>query len=410
VTARQGTAPQGTAPRASTAAQDTAGRQLAARQLLVTPILTAGRHPEQLALVRRHATALKSIFATQLGYALVVESSFARLVKVPLPPAAPTRPARRATDDSPFGPSTYTHLALICAALLAPGIGEQTLISALVEQVRADAAAQSILVTDSITDRRHLVTALGMLIGWGVLSETDGSVAAWGERRQDEALLTVHRPLLAHLLPVPLHALQRPADAWTVPPTDSPRRRLRRRLVENPVVFRVDLDEDERDALSRERSELTRQLEENFGLTLEVRAEGALAYDATGQLTDVEFPGAGSCKQAALLLLDELVTALRPAPESTVPVGGTAYPGILAGWVEVDRILGELVARHRRAWRSAYVDSPDQLRADVVALLESLGLVAPTDAGLAVFPFGARYRPAVRAAPDGRQDLCEEDR
>src|SRR5271165_3983799 len=93
--------------------------------------------------LRRHATALKAMFASELGYALIVESSFARLVKAPLPASAPVRPARRATDDSPFTAATYVHLALACAAQLAPGVGEQILISALVDQIRAMASRSS---------------------------------------------------------------------------------------------------------------------------------------------------------------------------------------------------------------------------------------------------------------------------
>lgn len=382
----------------TTFAQDADGRRLAARHLLARPILTATRHPDELALVRRHATALKSMFTTQLGYTLVVEASFARLVKAPLDERSPVRPARRQTDDAPFGASTYVHLALVCAALLAPGVGDQILISALVDQVRADAADQSIAITDSIGDRRQLVTALGLLIGWGVLTETDGSVTAWGERRQDEALLTVHRPLLAHLLPSPLHQFDSPEQSWAAPLGEQPRRRLRRRLVENPAVFRADLDEVERDALSRERTDLTRQLEENFGLTLEVRAEGALAYDAAGGLTDVEFPGAGSLKQAALLLLDELVAELQPDATSSVPVDGAARPGALAPWPVIDRVLAGLTERHRRAWKNAYVDSPRELGDDITVLLVSLDLAARTDDGLVIFPFAARYRPTVTVA------------
>ena len=49
-------------------------RRIAARHLLVSPILTAARNPAELDLVRRHAPALKSMFASQLGYALIVES------------------------------------------------------------------------------------------------------------------------------------------------------------------------------------------------------------------------------------------------------------------------------------------------------------------------------------------------
>src|SRR5436190_58444 len=264
-----------TGPRVSTVGLDAGERRLAARSLLASPILTAARQPAELDLVRRHATALKSMFVGQLGYVLIVESRFARLVKAPLPASAPVRPARRATDDSPFMAATYVHLALTCAALLAPGVGEQILISALVDQIRADAAEQAITITDGLSDRRQLVTALSLLAAWGAISETDGSLTAWGERREDEALLTVNRALLLHLLPSRLHDFDEADATWTQPRLDNPRRRLRRRLVESPAVFRAELPADEVDVLSRERHDLAKHLDENFGLVLEVRAEGA---------------------------------------------------------------------------------------------------------------------------------------
>ena len=171
-----------TARQVSTAGMDAGQRRIAARHLLASPILTASRNPAELELVRRHAPALKSMFATQLGYALVAESTFARLVKAPLAASAPVRAARRGTGETPFTARTYVLLALACGALLAPGVGEQILISALVDQVRADAAEQSVTVTDTIGDRRQLVAALKLLAGWGVVTETDGTLAGWGER------------------------------------------------------------------------------------------------------------------------------------------------------------------------------------------------------------------------------------
>lgn len=365
----------------TTFAQDADGRREAARHLLARPILTARRHPDEFALVRRHAPALTSMFATQLGYPLIVESTFARLVKAPLDQRAPVRPARRARDDAELGASTYVVLALVCASLLAPGVGEQVLISALVDQVRADAAEQAIPLGDAITDRRRLVAALGLLMEWGIVTETDGTVSAWAEHREDEALLTVERPLLAHLLPSPLYEYRDAREAWAEREGDQPRRRLRRKLVENPVVFRADLDAEELDVLSRERTDLTRQLEENFALTLEVRAEGALAYDAAGTLTDVEFPGNGTVRQAALLLLDEL------AGESTVP------------WSRVTAVLTALTQTYRRAWKGAYVESVEALRRDVVSLLTSLSLAVPEADALVICPPAARYRPTVVTQP-----------
>jgi hypothetical protein len=236
--------------RVATAGLDAGERRIAARHLLISPILTAARQPAELDLVRRHAAALKSMFASQLGYALIVESTFARLVKAPLPAVAPVRAARRTTDDSPFTTGTYVHLALACAALLAPGVGEQILISALVDQIRADAAEQSIMITDGISDRRQLVTALRLLVAWGVVSETDGSLTAWGERPEDEALLNINRPLLIHLLPSPLYQYRTAEDTWANRQPEQPRRRLRQRLVESPAVFRAELPIDELDVLS----------------------------------------------------------------------------------------------------------------------------------------------------------------
>ena len=237
-------------------------------------------------------------------------------------------------------------------------------------------------------------------MAWGVVSETDGSLTAWGERPEDEALLSINRALLIHLLPSPLHQFRAAHDTWSRRPQEPPpRRRLRQRLVENPAVFRAELPDDELDVLSRERHELARHLDENFGLVLEVRADGALAYDPAGTLTDLDFPGTGSAKQAALLLLDELVVALQPSPESIVMIDGNPQSAALAPWPHVDAVLGDLVARYRSAWKSMYAESLDALRNDVVSLLEALRLARRTHDGLAIFPFAARYQPQVTTHP-----------
>jgi uncharacterized protein (TIGR02678 family) len=390
-------------PRATgTASQAARERMDAARALLAHPLLTAA-HPEELALVRLHAPALRATFKKWLGYSLIVESTFARLVKGPVSPDGPARAARR-PDNSAFTATTYTHLALLCAALLTPGTGEQTLISTLIDQVRSDAATIGVQIGDTLPERRALVTAIGQLTSWGVLSETDGTATGWGERRE-EALLTIHRAALPHLLARPLSRVTHPDDLLAADPqlADQPRRSLRRKLVENPLVRREDLTDAERDVLSRERSELTRVLAENFGLTLEVRAEGALAYDSTGSLTDTAFPGTGTVKQAALLLLAELIDLRQPESGTTASLDdGRAVPGVAATWDEVDSALARLSTRHRRAWGTTLIDQPDRLRDEVVALLSDLCLATATAAGLVVHPAAARYRPQPHAAPPTR--------
>ncbi len=69
-------------------------------------------------------------------------------------------------------------------------------------------------------------------------------------------------------------------------------------------------------------------------------------------------------------------------------------------------VLGELANRYRAAWKGAYAESPDILRTEVVELLAALRLAQPTDGGLAVFPFAARYQPQVTTRSAGQ---TEED-
>lgn len=384
-----------------------AQRQQAARALLMSPLLTAKGHRDQLALVRRHAAPLKSAFQTSLGYGLVVEARFARLSKAPLPADAPSRGAVRPNKypRTPLTPRAYVFVALVCAALMAPGTGEQVLLSALVEQVRSDAAAAGIEVNKENGDRKALVVAVEQLAHLGVLAETDGTLAGWSER-DEEALLTINQDLLPHLLTRPLAGLPGPG-ALTAPSTQDaeqqPRRALRRRLVENPLTRREDLNPAEADVLSRERTDISRVLEESFGLNLEVRAEGALAYDLNEELTDIAFPGDGTVNQAALLLCDALIDRHRPTAGATAAVETGEVPGLLCTWEEVADELDTLVAINLKAWRNGVESELIRLQNDVVARLREVGLAHETVDGIVLHAAAARFRPDPLRAPAGNQ-------
>ncbi len=383
----------------TTSAHDAAERRTAARALLLTPVLTVDRQPETMRLVRRHGPALRSVFSTQLGYTLVVESTFARLLKTAPEPGFPARPARRA-DGQPFTARSYVHLSLVAAALLAPSSGEQVLLSALIEQVRADAAGLGLDIPDTLNERRSLVAALDLLVRWGVLAETDGSAAGWAER-QDEALLTVHRPLLPYLLTGPLPPEADAARLLAPVADDQPRRRLRRLLAEHPVVPRSALDDETADVLSRERRELARQLDDSFGLVVETRAEGVLAHDPDASLSDLTFPGTGTLRQAALLLVEHLAVDHLPDPDAR-DVTGAHPPSVLVPWPVVEATVAALLARYGRGWQQRLRDDPVALRDEVLELLSALSLVSVTADGVLVHAVAARYRTEVthhRAAP-----------
>jgi len=359
-----------------TATQDASGRRDAARALLQQPILVAARDPDTFAVVRRHAKALRSLFADRLGYTLVVDTEFARLVKSAPGDRGPLRPLRRA-DGSDFGAAGYAYLALVCAALLAPDVGSRVTVSDLVERVHVDADAHGIRIPDGRSERRHLVAALQTLMDWGVLDEADLTST------DGELVLSVCRALLTSLTAGPLDHLPGPGPSGVAAGRETARVRLYRRLVEDPVVDRADLDAETRDILIRDRADLARDLDEDFGLVLEVRTEGALAYDPEDALTDMSFPGAGTVEQAGLLLIAALLEGAAPTPGEGLHVTTDV----------LDRHVRELVTAHGRTWRGEFVRDPVVLRHHVVSLLERLGLARPDDTGLLLSAAAARYRP-----------------
>ncbi|MFF2618991.1 TIGR02678 family protein [Kitasatospora sp. NPDC058046] len=378
----------------STSAHEAAERRQAARALLASPLLTAQRQPRELALVHRHHAALTGMFSRMLGYQLVVESGFARLVKGATGGGGPVRSVQLPRKAPLDGPGLAV-LCLACAALLAPGTGGQILISELVEQIRADAVAAGVTLGEEQAGLRRVCSALEMLVAWGVLAETDGTVEEW-RHRDEEALLTVNQAVLPHLLARRLPVAVQGAEELVrqaVPVVIEPRQALRRRLVENPLVRREELSAAEEEVLYRDRADVVRQLEENFGLGLEVRLEGALAFDLDGVLSDVEFPGTGTVRQAALLLIDSLVDGARPAAGQQAEADGALVPSLACEWAKVDEALARLVEQYGRAWAVEFVGDPARLRREVVALLESVSLARTTAGALLLHPAAARYRP-----------------
>ncbi|MDO1485818.1 Protein of uncharacterised function (DUF2398) [Rhodococcus rhodochrous] len=363
---------------ASAVSGDVSGRRDAARALLQQPIVTAASDRETFDLVRRHAPALKSMFADRLGYRLVIEPTFARLTKAPLGSTSPHRALRHA-DGTEFGATTYACLALVCAALIEPGTGARVSVDDLLEQVRADAREIGIVFGDPVSEERNFAAALRVLEEWGVITESGHVDEATG----DGPHLDVHRDLLPHLLDIPLHGMPGPAAALARHEHEPAARRLYRRLVEDPFVARDELDDESATILARDRHELARMLEDDFGLVLEVRAEGALAYDPAGVLTDEAFPGSGTLKHACLLLLAELTERFGDSAAATLHVDVHT----------LDSVLADLAAARSRTWKSIYVRDLALLRRDVVALLVRLGLARPHENGLELTAPSARYRP-----------------
>ncbi|WP_040779612.1 TIGR02678 family protein [Nocardia pneumoniae] len=431
--------------------------QRAARVVLANHLVTR-TYPDRIALplIRRWATELREDLAELFGYRLEVTETTARVFPV-LDRLDASRPARTPAERV-FDRRRYAYLALALAAL--GRAGDQITLSELADQVAAYAGRVDglDLSTDRASDRDAFVDAVGWLTVRGALTLADGDAGGWAsDPDAGEALYDIDRPVVFALFRPPralqhLHSVRglfaEEATATGVsahaPTTAEIARRVRRALVERPVVYLDDLAPDERPVLAQDR--IVADVELLTGLRAERRAEGVALIDTSGRLSDTRFPGTGTLAQVALLLAGEIADrvldidnplprrlgAPHPGgalaeeldaaiPESTLftpltqprspdsppaeagspdaepeqedaPVAST-YPLVDAAWLR--ETMQALADRYGATFAAQWQADVPRLTTEVVALLERLRLVRCVEEGLLVLPALARYRGAV---------------
>lgn len=366
-------------PSSSSASLD-AGREhdmrAAARQLVVRPLIPAETDPDLFRLVRRYEHELDRWFTQRFGYRLEVSADTVRLFKSTV--VARRRPLLTAAGR-PFTVREYTMLALVLAAVAAgPSIIS---LRDLVKEVRSAATDAEVPVSESGADRRALVTALKWMIRHGAVSEDADRVERYATEPEADAVLRI-KPDRVALLPLPALARCETVDELL---DRSGRRQSSRRawmrsaLLEEPVLYRSDLSDDEWNELRRRLSEESGIFEEMFGLRLESRAEGVSAIDSEDGVTDSRFPRNGTVAHAALLLLDRLTDS-----------GSDSFARS-----EVVEIVASLAAEHRRFW-SQLADEPARLTEAVLELLADHRLAEAHDGTVRLEPAAWRYAADVR--------------
>ena len=360
--------------------------RVAARHLVAHPLVRLEADPAMFRLVRRHEHELDRWFSQRLGYRLQVTADTARLFKGTI--VSTRRPLQAPTSSPrPFSRREYTMLALILAAVAAgPNVIS---LRDLVHEIRSAAVDAEVTLGEDSGDRRAFVNALRWLIDHGVASELHDRIDRYVTDDDADAVLSV-RPDRVALLPLP--ALARATDAAALVDRRDQRAAtrpwMRAWLVEEPVLYRHDLTEEEWAELRRRLKEEAALLDEMFGLRLEVRAEGVIAIDPAGELTDQAFPTGGTIGHASLLLIDRLVGDGIERTTRDTAVG----------------IVAELAHRNRRFW-SKLADTPESLTDQAVEVLRNHRLVDVDGDDLVVLPAAARYAVSVQVqVADGGDD------
>jgi len=382
-------------------------RQRAVQALLTKQVLTPA--DAELALVRRHREELSAALRDHLGATLTVTADTAHLSKhVELAGARPLHLAPRTAterhkpiDDRRTLSARGALLVCVAAGVLERRGWTQVPLGALAEDVVTHARGLEIeLDWRTRADRLALADGIDFLAGLGVLVLRSGAAGQFDS--EDEAFYDVHRRRLALLLADPVRCAEASSPQDLEPPEGdggdlagrARTRRLVRALVEDPVLYLDDLDDEDRAYFLSQRARLEGLAVRLTGLTAERRQEGTALIAAGRELTDRPFPARGHVKQLALLLLPELC-AHDHADGTTV-----AREALLT-------IARGLLTRHAAHWSWDPDDAEAVARAtdQAVAVLTDLRLLATTDDGGAVrvLPVAHRYRAAVGSARPARQ-------
>lgn len=357
-------------------------QQQALRALLMTPLL--GSRSAAFPLVRRHQQALRDWLARETGWHLQVEADFARLHKRPADQSDTTRAA--ATGAVTFTRRRYALLCLLLADLeraeaqITLGRLGESLVATAADPTLADTGLRFAL--DGRDERRDLVAVVRLLLDMGVLARVAGDEDAFVRQGMDgDVLYDINRRLLASLLvtvrgpslvsldgdPGTLEQRLAAISERFVPDTpegqnQALRQRLTARLLDDPVLYWAELDDDERAYLSSQRSAITRRIEEATGLVAEARAEGLAMVDPQRALTDQHIPAEGTDGHVTLLLAGYLAHTAVDAPVSLDTLAAR---------------VSEWSTTYRRYWRRSTQEpgAAHQLIRDAVARLHALRLV-----------------------------------
>ncbi|MGF6886981.1 uncharacterized protein (TIGR02678 family) [Nocardia sp. GAS34] len=332
--------------------------QRAARVILSNHLVTR-TYPDRIALplMRRWATELREDLAELFGYRLEVTETTARLFPV-LDRLDPGRPARTPAERV-FDRRRYAYLALALAAL--GRAGDQITLSELADRVASYATRVDglELSTDRAADRDAFVDAVAWLGARGALTLADGDAGGWAaDPEAGEALYDIDRTVVLALFRPP-RALQHlqsvqgllggesegGAGRFAPQTRAAAARRVRRALVERPVVYAGELTGEERAQLATEK--IVAEVELLTGLRAERRAEGVALIDTSGRFSDIRFPGTGTLAQVALLLVGEIADLVldidHPVERRPRPEPGTALAAALDEAIPGSTVFAPLV-------------------------------------------------------------------
>jgi uncharacterized protein (TIGR02678 family) len=359
-------------------------RQRCIQALLNRNWITKQDEPELFGYIRAQYQELRDWFGEYCGFALLLNRQFAKLEK------APGQAQTWMGFDSFSESRDYALFTYSLWYLEGKNEMDQFLLTDMVEEIREYLAGQDVFLDWTLyTHRLSMARALKQLKALGALVAVDGDESDWARSGHEHNVLYESSYLARYILrrfPRDLTTYDSIAalEAGTYP--DTPEGQLKRRrhyvyrrLLQEPVVYDWQWNENERYYVRTQRHTILENLANFAGLEGQRYREGLLFYypEASGEM--YLFPTGRGVSDIGLLLAGELRRMLA-RDEGNIYIEEDGRIGLTIA--ELEGIILRLKEKHKMLWSLQHRQArSSELAEEVLAHLEEWGLAGREDDG-----------------------------
>ncbi|WP_070329024.1 TIGR02678 family protein [Exiguobacterium aurantiacum] len=331
--------------------------------------------------IREREHQLKRYVTEKFGFDLIVHQHFIKLEKLPVDPK-PWMGIQAFTE-----PMDY---AIFCCALAfteSKSVDEQFLLSHITEDVQEMYPGDLPLDWTNYRHRKSLVRALKQLDELKLIRAVDGDVDLFATSETEEVLyeVSVHARYFMRSYPDDLFNYETIQDIltseWSRQKEDERRKRVYRKLMFSPIVYRESKDDPDFAYIRNFRNRLGEEFEKFTPFRLEVFKNAAMLVLSEQKQRYTLFPNQKGITGAALHVADHIRKRELPINE---------MGEIRITLLEFERIVEAVQLEWGPGWAKQYrEDTPEKVAAELVSLLREweFGYVE-TDSGILVIQSG----------------------
>ncbi|WP_028784019.1 TIGR02678 family protein [Thalassobacillus devorans] len=306
--------------------------------------------PELYQKIREREHQLKRYISDKFGFDLIVHQHFIKLEKIPVE-AKPWMGIQEFSD-----PRDY---AIFCCGLAFTenrSVDEQFLLSEICEDIRDMYPGAFSLDWTNYNHRKSLVRALKKLLDMHIIKLVDGDIEMFAADENYEALyeVTVYARYFIRSYPDDLFRYDTKeailASEWQRQGTDERRKRVYRKLLFSPVVYRTSEDDPDFAYLRNFRNRLADDIESHTPFRLEMFKNAAMLVMEENRQRFHLFPDQ---KMTSMLILHFAALVREKVAHETI----NAFGQVKWTETEFDRMVQLLIDDYSHGWSKAYRNS-----------------------------------------------------